>query len=105
MDTFNFIKITYMFENNGWHTAQSWLQIECEFSFFLQQLAALSGIGTVLDVIVVVQLDLFGAPLSGIHGIGKVIPLLHQTVNVIQGLRLTSILRLERVNLDVFDGA
>lgn len=75
---------TDMFENNRGHIAQRRLQIECEFSLLLQQLTALSGIGAVLNVIVVVQLNLFGATLAGVYGISEVVALVHQAIDVVQ---------------------
>lgn len=94
-----------MLENNSWHVGQSRFQIHRDFTLLLQQLAALSGIGATLDIIVVVQLSLVGTTLAWIHGIGEVIALQHKAIDVVEDLRFAGVLRLERVHLDVFDSA
>lgn len=46
-----------------------------------------------------------GALFAGIQRVGKVVAGLHQAVHVIQRLRFTRVFLLERVDLDVIDGA
>lgn len=97
--------LTHILEYNRGHILQRRFQVECLLALLLQQQTALGRIGALFDKRIVFQPNLFSTTLARIRRIGKVVALLHQTIDIVERLGYTSVLRLERVHLNVFDGA
>lgn len=99
------LPFTYLIEENCGHTGQWLLEALCGFAGLAKQNAAIGRVGTVLDILPVVDVVLSGATLSRIDIIGEVFARLHQAVDKVQCQRLAGIFNLVRVGLNVLNGA
>lgn len=98
-------RYTHMTEGDRWHRCERRLQRLRHVAVALQQVAALGAVDALLDALPVVQLQLLGALLARVHGVGEIVARSHQTLHIVQRFRVARVLRLERVHLDVLEGA
>lgn len=91
-----------MAEQNGWHGSQSGVQGFGQTGVVLQQVAAVSGVGALLDVLPVLDLILVPAVLR-LEGLVREAAR-HDAVDEIDRLGLLRLSGLERVGFDVLDG-
>lgn len=96
---------THIAERDRRHRRQHRLQRHRQLAVALQQIAALRRVAALLDALPVAQLQVARALLARVHRVGEIVARLHQTVGVVQRLRFARVGRLERVHLDVLDGA
>lgn len=92
-------------EGDRRHRRQCRLQRQRQLAVALQQVAALGRVAALLDALPVAQLQVARALLARVHRVGEVVARSHQAVDVVQRLRFARVYRLERVHLDVIDGA